>query len=221
MSFVPTISNPIKNNIPATEILLNDRLITNNELKKFFIGIPQRLDVIERADDVSDNIDVLALTDDVEKNKEDITKANDAIDLINDNVTEIEERLGDTHISGTVTYRLKEIVDLLYGTDNLIEYVIGVEETALDLKNEELPTMQAAIDAHETNITTNMNSINILKQQVLTLENLCTQIDVNTSNIGVLNSLVTSINSQIEQVRFEMNNTLASFENRLKALENK
>lgn len=220
--FTATVNNPIKYNIPATEILLNDRLITNDDLKRFFIEIPKRIDLIEKADDVSDNLDALALTNDVQKNKEDLIEVNEAIKLINDNLVEIDTKIGDSYIRGNITSWISRTDDILYGTGgNMLDYLMGIEETALELKNEVIPNIEAAVDAHEVNITSNINSINLLQQQVLTLENLCSQIEVNAANITVINSLVASMNAQIEQVRFEMNNTLASFENRLKALENK
>ena len=72
--FTPQIYNPNPKAIPATELQIKDRIITNNELKDFFTNIPKRLDLIENADDVSNELDVLALTDDVNKNKNDITE---------------------------------------------------------------------------------------------------------------------------------------------------
>ena len=221
MCFTPQIYSPNKNSNICTEIQLNDRLITNNELKEFFINIPKRIELIELADDVSDNLDAFALVNDVEQCKQDITEANNAIELMNDNIDEINAKLGGTHISGTITENLKQVWDTLFAGDNLIDYVIGIEDTALEMKNIELPKIMDSIDDNESNINMNTESIDELKRRVLALENLCTQIEVNTAKIEVATALVNSMEAQLEQIRSEVNNTLSSFNNKISVLENR
>ena len=217
--FVPRIYNPIPNNTPCTEILLKDRLITNDQLRDFFLNIPKRLDLIEKSDDVANELDVLALTNDVEKNKSDIESIKDDVDLIGDLVTDLNADLGDKQLSGSINSNLAKVYNTLFDDGGLFEVVFEINDEFANLTVVTIPEMQSELDAHETNIVNNNNSINKLKEDVLTLENLCTQIDVNSSNISVINALVASMNSQIEQIRTECNNKIQALEERIAKLE--
>lgn len=217
--FTPKISNPIKNNIPATEIQLNDRLITNNELKDFFINIPKRLDIIEAADDVSDNLDALVLTNDVNKNKEEISDLKEDVKTINDAVDELNEMMGAKYISGTVQFRLNEIWNTIFGTEGLVEYITDVNDDVVNIKNIDIVNMQSELNDHESTINDHKELIDLYGQKILNVENKTAQIDVNTANVEVIRSLVNSLQAQIEQIRAECNNTLASYNSRLLAIE--
>ena len=217
--FTPKIYNPIPNNTPATEILLKDQLITNDQLKDFFTNIPKRLDLIENADDVSNELDVLALTNDVTKNKSDIIEMKNDIDLIGEIATETQAQLGDSELPGTINSNLAKAYNTLFDDGGLFEMTFEINDELATVTVVTIPEMQSQLDAHEINIVNNTNSINQLKSDVLTLENLTTQIDVNTSNINVLNALVASMNSQIEQIRTECNNKIQALEERIAKLE--
>lgn len=210
--FTPKITNPIKNNVPATEIMLNDRLITNNELKDFFINIPKRLDIIELADDVSDNLDALALTSDVDECKSNISELQEDIKTISDSVESLQNLMGEKLISGTVQYNVKQLWDVVFGTEGLIEYITDVQDDYLDTKNNVIPEIQSAIES----IKDELKSLNEFKdsidKRVLAVENKITNIDVITAQNNLLSA-------QIEQIRSECNNTLASYNSRLLAIE--
>ena len=160
--FTPKITNPIKNNVPATEIQLNDRLITNNELKDFFINIPKRLDIIELADDVSDNLDALALTSDVDECKSNISELQDDIKTISDSVESLQNLMGEKLISGTVQYNVKQLWDVVFGTEGLIEYITDVQDDYLDTKNNVIPEIQSAIES----IKDELKSLNEFKESI-------------------------------------------------------
>lgn len=217
--FTPKIYNPIPNNTPCTEILLKDRLITNDQLRTFFIDLPKRLDLIEQSDDVSNELDVLALTNDVEKNKSDIESIKDDIDLIGELATETQEQIGDKELTGSINFNLAKVYNTLFDDGGLFEVVFEINDEFATLTVITIPEMQSELNAHEVNIVNNNNSINKLKDDVLMLQNLTTQIDVNTSNINVLNALVASMNSQIEQIRTECNNKIQALEERIAKLE--
>ena len=128
MCFTPKINNPIRNNIPATEIQLDDRLITNKELKDFFLNTPKRLDIIEKSDDVSDNLDVLALVDDVAKCITDVEELQEGNKIINESLDELQTLMGEQQISGTVQYRISEVWNSVFGSDGLITFITDVND---------------------------------------------------------------------------------------------
>ena len=109
--FTPQIYNPNPKAIPATELQIKDRIITNNELKDFFTNIPKRLDLIENADDVSNNIDVLELTETIESNTKKIDELNDDLELTTQNVQELLENVGidDYTSGGTLNKRVNKL----------------------------------------------------------------------------------------------------------------
>ena len=219
MCFTAKINNPIKNNTPATEIQLDDRLITNKELKDFFLNTPKRLDIIEKSDDVSDNLDVLALVDDVAKCITDVEELQEGNKIINESLDELQTLMGERQISGTVQYRLNEVWNSVFGTDGLITFITDVHDELINTKNIDLPNMQHEINSNTDSITLQKDAMDEHDKRILVVENKTTQIDVNTANIEVIRSLVNSLQAQIEQIRSECNNTLASYEARIIALE--
>ena len=207
--FTPKITNPIKNNVPATEIQLNDRLITNNELKDFFVNIPKRIEIIEKADDVSDNLDALALTNDVNDCKSNIDDLQEDVTTISESIDELQEMMGAKSISGTVQYRLNEIWNVIYGTDGLIEYITEVQDDYLNTKNNDLVEMKSDIDYNKSKIEDHDDVLDEHLDRIIDVENKCAQIDVNEAEVKVMQAQIKSMQAQIEQIRTECNNYLS------------
>lgn len=201
MCFTPKIYSPSKTANVCTEIQLKDRLLTNNDLTEFFINIPKRIDTIEIASDVSDNLDAFALANDVTKNKDDISEIKDDIKTINDAVEELEYVMGEKLISGTVQYNLNEVWNTLFGTENLIDFITDVNDDLCNTKNIDLVNMQKEIDSNTSSSKTNTDAIKDHAKRLLDVENKSAQIDVNTAYFKV-------VEAKIEQVRTEFNNVI-------------
>ena len=206
--FTPKIKNPIKGGVLATEILLNDRLITNDQLEEFFINIPKRIDLIENAADVSDNLDAFALSNDVEQNKSNIIELQGDVKNNNNAIERLENLMGEKLISGTVQWNLDKLWDTVFGTEGLIEYITDVHDDVINIKNNDLVNMQEGIDSNKSSIDEITETLEDHIKRIVEVENKASQIDVNTADVKVMQAQIQSMQAQIEQIRTECNNYL-------------
>ena len=201
MCYTPKIYSPSKTANVCTEIQLKDRLLTNNDLTDFFINIPKRLDTIETASDVSDNLDAFALSNDVAKNKDDISELKEDIKTANDAIESLENSMGEKLISGTVQYNVNELWNTVFGTEGLIDFITDVNDELCNTKNIDLVNMQKEIDSNTSSSKSNTDSIKDHAKRLLDVENKSAQIDVNTAYFKV-------VEAKIEQLRTEINNVI-------------
>jgi len=219
MTFTARISNPIKGSTPASEIMLKNRLLTNDELTEFFNNTTKRLDVIEKAEDVSNNLDVLAITEDVDTLKSRVDSLREDVDVNNNNIDEINTLLGEPQIGGTIHSNLYDVWHVVFAPDGLIYMINAIGDDVVNINNVELVNINNNITQQQAEINDHKETLDEYDRRILTVENASAQIDVNKANIEVIRSLVNSLQAQIEQIRSECNNTLASYEARIAALE--
>ena len=219
MTFTARISNPIKGSVPATEIMLKNRLLTNDELTDFFNNTTKRLDVIEKADDTSNNLDVLTIVNDVNDCKTGVENLQDDVKLISDSLEELNNNLGEKTLSGTINSRLHEVWEVVYGTEGLIWMITEIGDDVVNIQQTDLVNINKELTTHQTNINNHKETLDEYDKRILKVENASAQIDVNKADIDVIRALAYSLQTQIEQIRSECNNTLASYEARIAALE--
>ena len=212
MCYTPKIYSPIKSANVCTEIQLKDRLLTNNELTDFFINIPKRIETIEIASDVSDNLDAFALANDVTKNKDDISEIKDDIKTINDAIEELEYVMGEKLISGTVQYRLNELWNTIFATEGLYDVMMDLNDDLCNTKNVDLVNMQKEIDSNTSSSKSNTDEIKDHAKRVLDVENKSAQIDVNTAYFKV-------VEAKIDQLRTEINNEIEEIWKAIRVLQ--
>ena len=219
MTFTARISNPIKGSTPASEIMLKNRLLTNDELTEFFNNTTKRLDVIEKAEDVSNNLDVLAITEDVDILKSRVDFLREDVDVNNKNIDEINRHLGEPQMGGTINSRLYDVWEMVFRPDGLIYMINEIGDEVVNINNVELVNINNNLTQHQTEINDHKETLDEYDRRILKVENASAQIDVNKAEIEVIRALANSLQTQIEQIRSECNNTLASYEARIAALE--
>ena len=222
MSFPAKINNPNPGNTPATEIQLDDRLITNSQLKDFFIEIPKRLEIVELADDTANNINVLEITNDVKKCVDDMENLKDDVQANKDNILELDSLMGERLISGTVQYWLSwfhQICD-----DEKLGFnarCTMLEEYNSYLDEVELENIKTKIHENAIKIADHGERLDEFETDLVTVKNKITQIDVNSAEMKVVQAQVASMQAQIEQIRTECNNRIANCFNGLEQLNEK
>ena len=217
--FTPQISNPNKNNVAATEIQLGDRLITNSQLKDFFVELPKRVELVELADDTANNVDVMALVNDVEKNKTDIEYLKPDVENINERLTELDSLMGEKTITGTVQYRLNEISDLIYNSEGMIWMINELNDGVVYIENNLVPEIRTDVNYNSDRLISHTETLLEIENDVSDVKNKLTQIDVNTAEMKVVQAQVVSMLAQIEQIRTECNNKLATCFNAIEAID--
>ncbi|WP_458454528.1 hypothetical protein [Methanobrevibacter sp.] len=219
MSFTPQISNPNNNSTPATEIQLSDRLITNKELKDFFVELPKRLELVEESEDTIMNLEITNVINDVNKMKNDLENLKPDVENINERLTELDETMGEKQISGSVQYRLNEIWTTIFDQGGLIEFITDVQDDYLDVKNNVIPDLQSDVNYNGTRLNSQAETMYEIEKDVTDVKNKLTQIDVNTAEMNVIKAQIASMTAQIEQIRTECNNKLATCFNAIEALD--
>ena len=217
--FTPQISNPNKNNVAATEIQLGDRLITNSQLKDFFVELPKRLELVEEADDTANNVDVMTLVNDVEKNKTDIEYLKPDVENINERLTELDGLMGEKTITGTVQYRLNEISELIYNSEGMIWMINELNDGVVYIENNLIPEIRTDVNYNTDRLNSHTETLLEIENDVSDVKNKLTQIDVNTAEMKVVQAQVVSMLAQIEQIRTECNNKLATCFNAIEAID--
>ena len=219
--FTPQIYNPNPKAIPATELQIKDRIITNNELKDFFTNIPKRLDLIENADDVSNNIDVLELTETIDSNTKKIDELNDDLEFTTQNVQELLENVGidDYTSGGTLNKRVNKLWQAVMNEGALMTMVFEHDDELANLNSTIIPNINEELNSHQNTMDQINEKIQDLERHMLNCDNKSTQIEVNTAAI-------TTNEQKINQLRTESNNNynylmdyISSLEQQIKELK--
>ena len=222
MTFTPKIANPNKYATPATEIRLKDRLVSNDQLTDFFNEIPKRIEIVEKADDTSNNLDVLALVDDLAKCITDVGELQESIETLNESTTELQEIMGQRIIHGTVQYRLNEVWDAVFNADGgIIWMCTEFSDDLVHIQNTTIPEFQNDLNQVIDTNTSQWEYLTDHEKKINAIDNKLTQIDVNTADMKVVQAQVISMQAQIEQIRTECNNNIANCMNAIEALTEK
>ena len=217
--FTPQISNPNKNNTPATEIQLGDRLITNSQLKDFFVELPKRVELVEESEDTIKNLEIANFINDVEKCVDDVGYLKEDCDNLNERVTGLSEMMGEKTISGTVQYRLNEISDLIYNSEGMIWMINELNDGVVYIENNLIPEIRTDVNYNTDRLNSHTETLLEIENDVSDVKNKLTQIDVNTAEMKVVQAQVVSMLAQIEQIRTECNNKLATCFNAIESID--
>ena len=217
--FTPQISNPNKNNVPATEIQLGDRLITNSQLKDFFVELPKRVELVEESEDTIKNLEIANFINDVEKCVDDVGYLKEDCDNLNERVTGLSEMMGEKTITGTVQYRLNEISDLIYNSEGMIWMINELNDGVVYVENNLIPEIRTDVNYNTDRLNSHTETLLEIENDVSDVKNKLTQIDVNTAEMKVVQAQVVSMLAQIEQIRTECNNKLATCFNAIEAID--
>ena len=217
--FTPQISNPNKNNVAATEIQLGDRLITNSQLKDFFVELPKRVELVEESEDTIKNLEIANFINDVEKCVDDVGYLKEDCDNLNERVTGLSEMMGEKTITGTVQYRLNEISDLIYNSEGMIWMINELNDGVVYIENNLIPEIRTDVNYNTDRLNSHTETLLEIENDVSDVKNKLTQIDVNTAEMKVVQAQVVSMQAQIEQIRTECNNKLATCFNAIEAID--
>lgn len=199
----------------ATGILLDDRVINNDQLKTFFLEIPKRLTEVEKADDTVSNLDVAKLSSDVTNNKSDLSQLKSQYGFLASDVSILQRIIGGQITNKTVQLRLQELEEATFGVgeEDGLKHDFALMSSYIDeIQDPKIEDLEKAVDEFRS-------TVGDLKERDVTFENKLNDFDSKLAQVDVNNATITLLQTQLNQLRTECMNGIANCQNSIEALD--
>lgn len=189
------IYNPNPRATPATEILLSDRLLTNEMVTDFFNNIPERIKAIENATAVSGELELAGMDERINILDQYLDKTMENVGDISEEISSIYEIIGYKNFEQNIYELLTIHNKAIYGdTSSSAEGDQGLEEFTMSnysmgLKNEK------AIKNLTNQNTSEHTAINTRITQV---ENRVTTNEIDANKLESVETAVEQLQSKVK-----------------------